>query len=327
MQLRKPAVIALLCTLALAGCASSSDPTRGSAEPAAPSAAQSADRASGTPDRPSSDSSARETGGFVAVAVGDIVCPPGVAKTPTTCGQAETAALTASLDPDAVLALGDLQYNAGRLRHFRVSYDKSWGALKSITYPVPGNHEYYTSGASGYYAYFDKRQPGTPGYYKVMLGDWTAYALNSNCDEINCTREAAWLKRQLGSDTSCSLFFDHHPRYSSGEHGNDRDMGQFFKIAYDHDVELFLSGHDHDYERYAPMNPDGEIRRRQGVVQYVSGAGGKSHYRADGDVTGSLSVIDDVFGVLRLVLRADGYQASFRDIDARTSDAVRRGCH
>lgn len=299
MVLRRTAVLGMLCSLALAGCASSPDPVR---------------------------SSSAKAGRYVVVAVGDIACTPGAATTSTTCRQAETATLAASLDPDAVLALGDLQYEKGRLRHFRRSYDKSWGALKSITHPVPGNHEYYTSGASGYYTYFDRRQPGAPGYYKVKLGDWTAYALNSNCDRINCDTEATWLKNKLAGDTNCSLFFDHHPRYSSGAHGSAHNMSRFFKIAYNNDVELFLSGHDHHYERYAPKNASGGIRRKQGVVQYVSGAGGKSHYQADGNVTGSREVLDDVYGVLRLALRADGYRASFRGIDGQTRDAVRRSC-
>src|SRR3954462_15718451 len=114
-------------------------------------------------------------GGSVrVVAVGDIACPSGEAATRTTCRQAATAALARRLDPDAVLALGDLQYTIGNLTAFQKSYDRSWGTLKGITYAVPGNHEYKTSGASGYYSYFtgSPTRSTAPGYYRKKLGKW-----------------------------------------------------------------------------------------------------------------------------------------------------------
>ncbi len=264
----------------------------------------------------------------VVVAVGDIACPPGRKKTKTTCRQGRTARLTDDLDPDAVLALGDLQYETGSLPAFRNAYATSWGPLRGITYPVPGNHEYRTKDARGYYRYFDQRQPGRPGYYAFDLGDWRVYALNSNCDEIRCRREYRWLRKDLEAHPrDCSLFAMHHPRWSSGgEHGSDEDMGRFFFMAYRYRVDVVLAGHDHGYERFNRLNAAGE-RDEDGVLSFVSGAGGKSLYKFGETEDGSAYRRSGHFGVLRLALRPDRFRFAFKDVDGSTPDSGRRNCH
>jgi acid phosphatase type 7 len=260
------------------------------------------------------------------VAVGDIACAPGSAVTRTLCRHAETARLTSRIGPDAVLALGDLQYEVGARRAFRSSYDKSWGELKPITYPVPGNHEYKTEGAAGYYAYFKGRQPGAPGYYATNLGKWRLYALNGSCVEISCRKERRWLVENIKDHPrDCSLLTVHFPRYSSGEHGSQPAMRPFFRIAFRNRVDVVLAGHDHHYERFRPMNHRSNLRRN-GVVSFVSGGGGKSHYAASGDVKGSAYVEDDTFGVLRLLLKPDSFSHVFRGIDGSRQDAGERSC-
>jgi hypothetical protein len=260
------------------------------------------------------------------VAVGDIACPPGDAVTETACRQGDTADLATQIDPDAVLGLGDLQYEIGALSAFRHSYDDSWGDLKRITYPVPGNHEYKTDGASGYYTYFQKRQPGAPGYYATNLGKWRFYGLNSNCGKIDCDKQVTWLLDDIKDHPrTCSLFTMHFPRYSSGPHGSQRSVRRFFRIALRKNVDLVLAGHDHDYERFRPMNNKGQVVKN-GVTSFVSGGGGKSHYNAKGDVTGSAYVDDDTFGVLRLVLKPDSFSYGFRGIDGSSEDNGQRSC-
>jgi hypothetical protein len=270
----------------------------------------------------------KDTGPVVVVAVGDIACPPGARRTPNSCRQGQTARLAKELDPDVVLTLGDQQYEDGTLAAFRHSYAKSWGELRSITYPVPGNHEYHTPGARGYYRYFRSRQPGSPGYYARNLGHrWRLYALNSNCDEIACTDQYRWLRKDLRRHPrDCSLFTMHAPRWSSGsEHGSNASLAPFMTIAYHHHVELVLAGHDHDYERFTRMDPDGN-HDRNGVVEMVAGAGGKSHY-AFGDVVGGSAYRDaEDFGVLRLGLRRHRFITSFRAVDGTVDDRVQHRC-
>ena len=158
------------------------------------------------------------------VAVGDIACPASEPTTSRNCREAQTARLTKRLAPKRVLALGDLQYSRGTATEFRNSYAKSWGSLKSITQPLPGNHEYESRGAAGYYSYFDQK---APGYYAWNAGTWRIYNLNSNCDKINCEAEETWLRKDLDNNPhKCTIVAMHHPRWSSGlEHGSQPSVG------------------------------------------------------------------------------------------------------
>jgi hypothetical protein len=190
------------------------------------------------------------------VAVGDIACDPasssfnGGEGTGTECEMGATSDLALRLDPDAVLALGDLQYECGGYEAFLASYDPSWGRLKDITHPVPGNHEYdqaasdaddgtdcsAASDASGYFRYFGDAA-GTPGegWYSFDLGRWHMIALNSNCPLVGGCGENSpqgrWLAADLAAnDRACTLAFWHHPMFSSGRHGNDEAVAVMWEM-------------------------------------------------------------------------------------------------
>jgi hypothetical protein len=135
----------------------------------------------------------------VIMAAGDIACRPGEQRNPAFCQMQATADLVKAARPDAVLALGDEQYENGTLGEFRAVYDKTWGAFKGITRPVPGNHEYATPGASGYFDYFGQAAgPRGQGWYSFDLGAWHVIALNSNCGKVGGCDEGspqyAWLQ-------------------------------------------------------------------------------------------------------------------------------------
>jgi hypothetical protein len=264
----------------------------------------------------------------VLVAAGDIACPPKYKVTRTQCQQAATAKLVAAQHPDRVLALGDLQYQNGTYADFVGSYAKSWGKLRALTYPVTGNHEYQTPKAAGYYKYFKGRQPGAPGYYRRSLNGWQIFVLNSNCGKIACAAQRTWLEKELTAHPStCAIIADHHPRFSSGgEHGSSAFMRPFWAIAYRHHVDLALSGHDHDYERFAPMNPAGQLSNA-GIRQFVSGGGGRSHYAKGKVVAGSQKFLSTPFGVLKLVLRPTSYSWQFLGIDGKVRDSGTSACH
>jgi hypothetical protein len=260
----------------------------------------------------------------VVVAVGDIACDPNDSDwnqgTADECGQVATSDLALSLDPDAVLALGDLQYECGGYDAFVTSYDPAWGRLKDITYPVPGNHEYNsaaesesgtdcssTTDAAGYYRYFGAAA-GDPseGWYSFEIGPWHAIAINSNCNKLGgCggnSPQGEWLAADLAAnDARCTLAYWHYPRYSSGFHGNTDSMGVLWEMMVDAGVDLVLTGHDHDYERFAPMDAS-QQPDPNGIRSLVVGTGGKSLRPFEAEETGSEVRIDDTFGVLRLTL-------------------------
>jgi hypothetical protein len=261
------------------------------------------------------------------VAVGDIACPPGARVTRKSCRQMATYKAAAALAPQRVIVLGDEQYQKGSYRGFTHSYAKSWGNLRRITWPVVGNHEYETTGARGYYRYFAKRQPGSPGYYRRSINGWQLYVLNSNCTKVDCAVEKAWLDREMDAHPStCSMIATHHPRFSSGgEHGSSTRMRGFWQVAYDHGADLALSGHDHDYERFAPMTPRGVVDQAHGIRQFVSGGGGRSLYPKGTPVPGS-QVFQSAFGVLKLTLRPTGYSWQFVGPKLRVRDSGSGTC-
>lgn len=304
-------VAALVLAAALAACGrgpettaapssvppSTASPTVGPTS-ATPSATPS--RRHHAPRHSRSASASPAAGPVRVVAVGDIACPPGGRPTPTSCQQAATAALTASLHPEAILVLGDLQYERGSAAEF-ASYDASWGKLSDVTHAVPGNHEYLTSNAAPFFAHEGLT---APGYRAIDVGSWRVYLLNSNCGPVDCGVEAAWLDGDLRAHPHrCSLLAMHYPRFSSGvEHGSNPGMNVFWDVAYRRHVDVAVAGHEHDYERFAALTPDGSPAPGRGIVSFVSGLGGRSLYDMGSPIAGSQHVENHHFAVLELTL-------------------------
>ncbi len=274
-------------------------------------------------------------------AAGDIACDPssgsfkGGSGTSTSCHMGVTSDLLLGLDPDAVLTLGDNQYENGALAKYRQSYGPSWGRLKAKTKPAPGNHEYLTSKAAGYFGYFGA-VAGDPskGYYSYDVGSWHLISLNSNCSQAGgCgvgSPQEAWLRADLAAHpTTCALAYWHHPRFSSGEHGSHATMAALWQALQDGGAEIVLSGHDHDYERFAPQDADGTLDAANGIRQFVVGTGGKNHYPISGTILSHSQVHnDDTFGVLALTLRPSGYDWRFVPEPGKTfTDSGSASCH
>ena len=250
------------------------------------------------------------------------------------CRQKYTSDLLLKLDLTAVLTLGDNQYEDGALAAYRASYHPSWGRVKSITHPVPGNHEYLTPGAAGYFDYFGA-QAGerNKGYYAFDVGKWRLYAINSNCSQVGgCgagSPQLEWLKADLAANPrSCALAYSHHPRFSSGQHGSFRSMAVIWRTLDAAGAELFLSGHDHNYERFAPQSPAGRSDLAKGIRQFVVGTGGKNPRPLRSEQPNSEVRNDDAFGVLELKLHPKGYEWRFvPEQDATFTDSGSGACH
>jgi hypothetical protein len=277
--------------------------------------------------------------GLRIAAVGDIACDPGNGAFHDgrgrrfECRQLATSDVLVGAGYAAVLALGDIQYEDGTRADFEASYDPAWGRVKAITRPVPGNHDYRTPGAEGYYDYFG-RAAGDPakGYYSYDLGRWHLIALNSNCSAIGgCGPRSAqtrWLRADLvASRARCTLAYWHHPRFSSGWHGNDRTYTAFWQALVDAGADVVLVGHDHDYERFAPQDPRGRLDLERGVREFVVGTGGKSLRRFVGSRPNSEARDTSSFGVLELTLGAGVYAWRFVSAVGFFADAGVARCH
>ena len=258
-------------------------------------------------------------------AAGDIVCDPDVPAPAGECAQAQTKALVDAAGADRVLALGDLQYSAGSLNDFQTGYDLTWGALRDRTLPTPGNHEYLTAGAAGYYDYWGERAgPERRGWYATAIGDWQVLSLDSNCTEAGgCGRDSAqgrWLAAELAASTAtCQLAFWHHPRFSSGSHGDTVAVQPLWELLEERGVELVLSGHDHGYERFQAMRADGTASA-DGIVSHVVGTGGINLRDFATARAGSEARVKR-YGVLVLGLHADGWTEEFRATDGGVTGA------
>lgn len=259
----------------------------------------------------------------VIVAVGDIACDPadsnynGGNGTATRCHMKATSDLAISLNPTSVLVLGDNQYETGTLAAYQASYDPTWGRLKSITKPAPGNHEYFTVGAAGYFDYFGAAAGDrSKGYYSYNLGNWHVVSLNSNCAAIGgCqvgSAQNTWLRADLASHTQpCTLAYWHHPRFSSGsDHGNDATMQPLWEAAHEARVDVILTGHDHAYERFAPQNATGGADA-SGPVEFVVGSGGKNLFPFGTIRANSAFRYNANYGVLKMALHSTSYDWQF----------------
>jgi acid phosphatase type 7 len=278
------------------------------------------------PERPP-----RPPSGEVIVAAGDI----GDCRRE---GDEATARLVDDISDRTVLTLGDAAYPEGTAEDFEECYEPTWGRFKDRTKPIPGNHEYDTRGAEGYFDYFGKAA-GDPeeGYYSYDLGRWHIVALNSNCEEVpgGCEASSAqvrWLKADLAAneDKSCTLAYMHHPRFSSGEkHGSTHYVKPLWDALYKAEADVVLSGHEHNYERFALQNPKGKADPEGGIRQFVVGTGGgKGTYPILDPIANSEVLNDDTYGVLKLTMRPKSYEWRFVPVEGeRFTDSGSARCH
>jgi len=263
----------------------------------------------------------------VLVAAGDIA----------DCSDLEGAWATARLleaIPGTVAALGDLAYPDGTRENFSC-YDRTWGRVKDRTRPAVGNHEFHSEGATYYFEYFGAAA-GDPkdGFYSYELGPWHILALNSECLEVGgCqagSREERWLRADLAAHpAACTLAYFHKPLFSSGgKHGDDLELKPFFRALYEANADLVLNGHDHDYERFAPQDPEGKVDPARGIREFVVGTGGKNHRPFGLSLATSEVRNADSFGVLKLTLREKGYDWEFVPEAGKTfTDSGSGTCH
>jgi acid phosphatase type 7 len=252
-------------------------------------------------------------------AAGDIACPRHPCRP-----QRQTARIIRREHPRAVLPLGDTQYTRGSLRDYRHSYDPTWGRFRRKTYPVPGNHEYETPRARGYFRYFGSRAHRPRGYYSFTLGEWHLIALNSH---RKIGRQVRWLRKDLRRDRHrCELAYWHTPRWSSGrEHGGSTAIARWWRVLYRRGADVVLNGHEHHYERFAKLSPRGRTQEN-GVRQFVVGTGGYYLYGFRGSARGSQRRIV-AHGVLSLRLGASRYGWRFIKTGGGVGDRGRTTCH
>jgi calcineurin-like phosphoesterase family protein len=257
----------------------------------------------------------------VLIAAGDIAdC--------RTLGDEATAALLDGLKGTVAL-LGDNAYESGTEQEYRDCYHPTWGRHKARTRPSPGNHEYRTPGAAGYFAYFGAAA-GNPaeGWYSYDLGAWHVVSLNSELPVAAGSAQEQWLRADLAAHPArCTLAYWHRPRFSSARHGNNAGMQPLWQALFDAGADVVLVGHDHVYERFAPQRPDGTPDAARGLRQFTVGTGGRDLYEFNAPVVNSEVRFNQTFGVLELTLEADAYAWEFIPVSGTFRDTGRAACH
>ena len=284
---------------------------------------------------------------FRAVAVGDIACDPtdpfyaGGAGASDRCQQKATSDLAVAFNPSLFLGLGDYQYELPTSAAYTDVYGPTWGRLRGITRPALGNQELKVFHANTFRSYFGDLAGPAEGYWSFDVGTWHFVVLNSNCTTVvgGCAAgspQQKWLEADLSSSTQkCVAVVWHHPRFSNGIAGPDQRTKDLWATLTEHDVELVLSAHEHDYERFPRLDALGR-NDVHGPRQFVVGTGGQVHYDpAVGDAPWRQKltpVASDAVdfrdnGVLELTFDRSSYSWVFRTTSGRAADSGSDTCH
>ena len=273
-------------------------------------------------------------------AAGDIACDPSSSKfhngqgTSSACRAKATGDLVVA-DPaiEAVLALGDNQYQCGGYQAYLQSFDPAWGRFKAKIHPVPGDNEYETggtdcaSGAAGYFRYFGTAAGDSRGDYAWTLGAWRLVALNAECGHAggcgSSSAQATFLKSQMGAAT-CTLVYWHQPYYNGTSHTSS-SYKAFWDILYAGNADVVLNGHLHNYSRFAPQDAAGHIDATRGVRQFIVGTGGRSLFSLDG--THNVEKTTKAYGLLKLRLHPTSYTWQFVNTAGTVLDSGTADCH
>jgi hypothetical protein len=247
------------------------------------------------------------------------------------CGSPGVEATARLLDRfhGIVYTTGDNAYPSGSAEDFRNCYDPTWGRHRDRTFPSPGNHEYQTPGATGYFDYFGAAAgPYGLGYYSYTAGSWRIFSLNSEIGMEAGSVQYEWLRAELTANRArCTAAYWHRPLFTSGPNGPSSKVRDVFALLVQFGAEIVLTGHEHLYERFAPMTADGRIDPANGMRQFIVGTGGAELYRPGSPRPGS-EVQASVFGVLALTLGDSAYRWEFVPVQGQTfTDSGAGQCH
>ena len=245
-----------------------------------------------------------------------------------------TGALVAGL-PGVIATLGDTAYEDGTTEELNDCFGGSWGAVRDrIRFAATGNHDIHTDGGAPLQEYLGSaaaREGRT--WFSEDLGAWHVIVLDGNCGLFGgrCSpgsEQEKWLRDDLAaSGARCTVAILHQPLFSSGDHGPERAVRPLWDALYAGGAELVLNGHDHDYERFGPQDPDGTADAARGIVEIVAGTGGAELEPFNDPQANSLVRLSDTYGVVELTLSADSWSMRFVGADGSAHDQATGACH
>lgn len=277
-----------------------------------------------------------------AVAAGGMVCDPNDPDfndgrgTEDGCQHRAVSEVAVGLRPDALLGLGDYQFEIPDADSYATHYASSWGRLRDVTIPALGNQEYKVHDANTFRDFFGPRVRSPEGYWAEDLGSWRVIVLNSNCSTVTggCAEGSpqwTWLAQELTENPAqCTVALWHHPRWSNGIAGADGRTADLVELMADGGVDIGLSAHEADYERFVPLDGRGDPVA-VGLRSFVVGTGGQAVYQPGaGDASwrsrqtsaGSEHFDAHHHGVLELELAPGSYQWRFHAVGGGADGAT-----
>lgn len=235
------------------------------------------------------------------------------------------ANLIQSLSPNLFLYLGDV-YEKGSTTEFYNWYGTSstnFGRFWSITNPTIGNHEYENGIAPGYFNYWDN----IPDYYSYNAGGWHFVSLNSNSAYVGVSTgspQYQWLAQDLAAHSQeCTIVYYHHPLFNIGPEGSKVSMTDIWQLMAQNGVSVVLNGHDHDYQRWLPLDGNGQVSAA-GITEFVAGAAGhgtQTIASTDSRVAYAIDTNPTAFGVLLLKLNSTGLSFTYQNTTGTILDS------
>ena len=237
-------------------------------------------------------------------------------------------------------AAGNHEYMSGALGYFAYFRERAAPPPNPQNTSLPGNG-YYSYDTGGWHVIVLNSTPHVymcypPEFTEVRRDEWPGPQLDAvptSADDgracLGDVLQRAWLERDLAAHAGvqCTLVYWHHPRFSSGQHGNHYQMQNIWDRLYDYGVDVVVTGHDHDYERFAPLDRNGRPNAYFGIRQFVVGTGGADLRPVGTPIEYSEVVVDDTHGVIALGLRVDAYDWAFIGVDRAVRDSGSGQCH
>lgn len=274
----------------------------------------------------------------VVAAVGDMACPSWAMTSATHCQQKAMSDMILARHPARLLTGGDQQYESGSLAEYRASYAPTYGRMNGVVCPVPGNHDYVTAAAAGFYGYFGTAA-GAKGYRTCNLAsapNWTIMGLDSGpglgCSSSSwqtrtsttfssCAQQVSDFDSQMARAPTCEIAFWHHPRWTASDSDDSPLVQPFLDVAYRRHVELVLNFHAHAYERFALQNPAG-VADPNGFRMVIAGTGGVNlrPFTRTPRPTSQVRLLE--FGALFITLGPASYSLRFVNKDGVTRDEL-----
>jgi chitodextrinase len=242
--------------------------------------------------------------------------------------------MTASFSPEVILGLGDFQYD--NISSVLSGFDPIWGPKPNGWYPkfrpTAGPTHDVTSCTDALYENYWGR--GAMTGYSFDIGNWHIISLPSAAYRFACGTAAVttWLTNDLNASTApCTLAFWHEPYWTrpTSEHPTRTSaVKPWVQLLYDHNAELVLAGHQHNYQRFAPQDPNDNVDTARGLREFIVGTGGIGVYGFTGTAPNVEASDATTYGVLKLTLHENGYDAQFlRAAGGTFTDSVSGTCH